>query len=290
MDHWQAGDVLVPKQLLNRPDYEPVTRTRLASHLRHIGVTEGGVLMAHVRLSAFGWVVGGMDSVVHALRDAIGDDGTLMALSGWEDSPYHVASWPEPWRRAYRDQPPFDPHISAARREFGRFPERLRTWPAAERSSHPEASFVALGSRSAELLADPGDGDPWGPLGPLGGLVRLGGQVLMLGAPLKSLTLCHYAEATADVEGKRYHDYEMPVRKGDDVVWTTYRTLDTFYGALPYWDREDLEMGDSVVAKLADQAVAAGATEVSHIDACTVVLVDAAKAASAVRAWIEANF
>jgi hypothetical protein len=48
-----------------------------------------------------------------------------------------------------------------------------------------------------------------------------------------------------------YHDYEMPVRKGDDVVWTTYRTLDTFYGALPYWDREDLEMGDSVVAKLA---------------------------------------
>src|SRR5262245_27561327 len=180
VDHWQAGDVLVPKELLNPPDYEPVTRTRLASHLRHVGVTEGGVLMVHVRLSALGWVVGGMDSVVHALRDAIGEDGTLMALSGWEDSPYHVASWPEPWRQAYRDQPPFDPHISAARREFGRFPERLRTWPAAERSSHPEVSYVALGPRSAELLADPGDGDPWGLLGPLGGLVRLGGQVLML--------------------------------------------------------------------------------------------------------------
>ena len=37
----------------------PVTRVRLASHLRQIGVTEGGVLMVHVRLSAFGWVVGG---------------------------------------------------------------------------------------------------------------------------------------------------------------------------------------------------------------------------------------
>ena len=59
LDHWQAGDVLVPKQLLSRPDYEPVTRVRLASHLRQIGVTEGGVLMVHVRLSAFGWVVGG---------------------------------------------------------------------------------------------------------------------------------------------------------------------------------------------------------------------------------------
>ena len=112
----------------------------------------------------------------------------------------------------------------------------------------------------------------------------------MLGAPLKSLTLCHYAEAIARVEGKRYHDYEMPIRKGDGVVWTTYRTLDTFYGALPYWDREDLEMGDSVIAKLADQAVAAGATETSHIDHCPVVLVDAPKAASAVCAWIEANF
>ena len=112
----------------------------------------------------------------------------------------------------------------------------------------------------------------------------------MLGAPLKSLTLCHYAEATADVEGKRYHEYEMPVRKSDEVVWAAYRTLDTFYGALPYRDREDIEMGDSVVAKLADQAVAAGATDVSHIDDCTVVLIDAAKAASAVRAWIEAHF
>ena len=52
-----------------------------------------------------------MDSVVHALRDAVGEAGTLMALSGWEDSPYHVASWPESWRQAYRDQPPFDPHL-----------------------------------------------------------------------------------------------------------------------------------------------------------------------------------
>jgi hypothetical protein len=51
-----------------------------------------------------------------------------------------------------------------------------------------------------------------------------------------------------------------------------------------------IEMGDSVVAKLAEQAVAAGATDVSHINDCTVVLIDAAKAASAVRAWIEANF
>ena len=167
----------IPEQLLNQPDYEPMTRTRLASHLRQIGVRKGGVLMVHVRLSAFGWVVGGMDTVVHALRDATGDDGTLMALCGWEDSPYHVATWPESWRRAYRDQPPFDPHTSAARREFGRFPERLRTWPGAGRGAHPEVSFVALGPRSAELLADPDDGDPWGPRGPLGGLVSLGGQV-----------------------------------------------------------------------------------------------------------------
>ncbi|MEV4412799.1 AAC(3) family N-acetyltransferase [Catellatospora sp. NPDC049609] len=282
--------MLVPNHLLSRHGYAPVTRTRIASHLRQIGVVEGGVLMVHVRLSAFGWVVGGMDSVVHALRDAIGATGTLMALSGWEDSPYHVAGWPESWRQAYRDQPPFDPRISASRREFGRFPERLRTWPAAERSSHPEVSFVALGPRSSELLADPDDGDPWGPFGPLGGLVRLGGQVLMLGAPLKSLTLCHHAEATANVQGKRYRDYQMPVREGDEVVWASYRTLDTFYGALPYWDRDDLEMGDSIVAKLADQAVAAGATEVSRIEDCTVVLIDAAKAANAVRAWIEANF
>src|SRR5262245_59827698 len=37
------------------------------------------------------------DAVVHALRDAVGPDGTLLVACG-DDSPYHVAGWPDRWR------------------------------------------------------------------------------------------------------------------------------------------------------------------------------------------------
>lgn len=278
----------VPKELLARADYVPVTRTRLTEALTSLGVRPGGILMAHVRMSALGWMVGGMDAVICALRDAVGPEGTLLAFTGWEDSPYHVSSWPAAWQQAYQDHPAFDPEVSAARREFGRYPERLRTWPGARRSNHPEVSFAALGPAAEDLLTDPGDDDPWGFEGPLGRLVAADGQVLMIG-PIKTLTLCHHAEAIARVDGKRYHDYTMPVRSDGAVEWRQYRTLDTFYGTLPYWDRDDLKITEWV-GTMTDQAVAAGATTHSMINDCPLMLVDAPRATHAVRAWLEANF
>ena len=134
----RAGTVLimlVPNDLLDRPGHVPVTRTRLTGTLRELGVRRGGVLMVHVRMSALVWMVGGMDAIVWALLDTIGPDGTLVAFTGWEDSPYHVSSWPTSWQAAYREQQAFDPAVPAARRDFGRLPERLRTWPGAQRSS-----------------------------------------------------------------------------------------------------------------------------------------------------------
>jgi aminoglycoside 3-N-acetyltransferase len=201
--------VTAPGRLLNDPDFVPVTCSELASALTTLGVGHGDTLMVHVRLSALRWVVGGIDTVIYALRDAVGDAGTIMALCGWEDSPYHLDLWPRTWQDAYEELPPFDPLVSSARRDFGRFPERLRTWPDAIRRNHPEASFVALGPKARWLTDEPGDGDPWGRDGPPGRLARVHGRVLLLGAPLKTMALCHHAEAIARVTGKRYRDYRM---------------------------------------------------------------------------------
>lgn len=281
--------MLVPKELLERAAYEPVTRSRLADALSRLGVRGGGVLMAHVRMSALGWIVGGMDSIVLALRDVVGERGTLMAFTGWEDSPYHVADWPRRWRDAYKDQPPFDPGVSAARREFGRWPERLRTWPGTIRSRHPEVSFCGWGPAATHILEDPTD-DPWGGEGPLGQLVAAGGQVVMIGAPLSRLTLCHHAEAIADIDCRQFHEYDCSIRRDDGSVdWVHYRTMDTFYGSLPYWERDELDV-DSPAELLSRQAVAAGATTRAMIDDCPLILVDAAAAVAAIVHWIERTF
>ncbi|MFK4085674.1 aminoglycoside 3-N-acetyltransferase [Kribbella sp. NPDC020789] len=267
--------------MLDDPDFVPLTRRTITEQLRHLGVAAGDVLMVHVRLSALGWVVGGIDTVVHALQDAVGSRGTLLAFCGWDDSPYHVKFWPDRWQRAYDDLPAFDPAVSSARRDFGRFPERLRTWPGAQRSSHPEVSFAAVGPHTTALLTDVPD--PWGADGPLGRLVALDGRVLLLGAPLRTLTLCHHAEAIADVQGKRYHSYRMPVRTPAGTEWRNYRTLDTFYGSLPYGI-------DHPTAVLADQAVRAGAATSATVGPATSWLFNARRTVAAATQWLEQTF
>ena len=58
----------------------------------------------------------------------------------------------EEHREAYRAEPPVcDPATGEVDPDYGRIPERVRTWPGALRSVHPEASVVAVGPRAAWL-------------------------------------------------------------------------------------------------------------------------------------------
>ena len=132
-----------------------IARSRLVADLRALGVREGSALMVHVRMSALGWVVGGSETVVASLLEALGPEGTLMAYASWQEHVYHADEWPAEHRDAYLAEPPvFDPATAEAARDHGRIPERVRTWPGAERSVHPEASMVAIGPLARELTAD----------------------------------------------------------------------------------------------------------------------------------------
>jgi aminoglycoside 3-N-acetyltransferase len=156
------------------------------------------MVMVHTRMSAIGWVVGGSQTVVEALLAVLGPDGTLMAYAGWEDDLWHLAEWPDAWREAYRaGLPPFDPGLSEADHGMGRLPERIRTWPGAQASTAHVMRMVAIGAQAGWLTRDQSWGHPQGPGSPLAKLVAADGQVLMLGAPLSTLTLLHHAEALA---------------------------------------------------------------------------------------------
>lgn len=110
----------------------PVGRAGLVGDLRRLGVRAGEVLMVHASMSALGWVVGGSESVVRALLEALGPDGTLMAYASWEDHLYHVAELgPEERQAAYLAEPPvFDLATAEAARHHGRIPEQSGPGPA----------------------------------------------------------------------------------------------------------------------------------------------------------------
>lgn len=219
--------------------------------------------MVHVRMSAIGWVVGGSETVVGALLDALGPEGTLVAYAGWEEHVYRVTEWPAEHREAYLAEPPvFDVSTAEAVRGLGRVPERVRTWPGAERSSHPEAGVVAVGPRAKWLTdAHPGN-DAYGPASPFARLVEAAGDVLLLGAPLETTTLLHHAEAIARAPGRRLVTFSVAVAEGGHVSRRTFTDIDTSGGVFPY---EDLELDEDVFAVIARAALAAGIGVRGHV-------------------------
>ncbi|MEU0686987.1 aminoglycoside 3-N-acetyltransferase [Streptomyces uncialis] len=265
----------------------PVTRRRIAQDLTALGLGAGDTVMFHTRMSAIGYVAGGPPTVISALLDVVGARGTLMVTCGWNDAPpYDFVTWPQEWQDALRaGQPAYDPVLSEADHNNGRLPEALRRWPGAVRSRHPDASFAALGSRASELTADhPWDG-PHGPGSPLARLATLGGRVLLLGAPLDTMTLLHHSEALAKAPGKRFVEYEQPVLADGERVWRRFHDIDSEEGAFDYSpvvpeDAEPFEV-------IARDMLAAGIGREGRVGAAESFLFEAAAVVDFGVSWIE---
>lgn len=262
-----------------------VTRSRLVADLCRLGVRAGGVTMVHTRMSALGWVIGGSETVVRALLEALGPEGTLMAYASWADHVYALDDWPEEHRAAYRAEPPvFDLATAEVDRDYGRIPERVRTWPGALRSAHPEASVVAVGPRADWLTSSHPADDGYGAGSPLGRLVEAGGQVLMLGAPLSTVTLLHHAEAIASAPGKRTVTYRIAMADG---TVQSYTDIETSRGAYPY---ELLGLDDDEFAVIARAALAAGIGVQGRVGAANCHLFPAPELTAFAVSWIEERF
>ena len=122
----------------------------------------------------------------------------------------------------------FNARTSRAARGNGALPEFLRTWPGARRSGNPGASVAALGALADELTADHPLDYGYGEGSPLARLVAVHGKVLLLGAPLDTITLLHYSEHFVQVTNKRVIRYEVPLAAADDTVqWRMVEEFDT---------------------------------------------------------------
>lgn len=191
-------------------------RRRLAREFHALGVRPDDTLMVHASIRSAGPIAGGAKTLLSALRDAVGVGGTLMGFASWRDSPYEETldgrELPPERRKAW---PAFDPRSAAVYSGFGMFNELIRVEPDASRSTHPDASMVAVGRHARWLTAHHAFDDAYGPTSPLGRLVEASGRVILLGAPLDSITILHLAEAIARIPGKQSVSYEMPLLEKD---------------------------------------------------------------------------
>ncbi len=266
-----------------------VTRSQLAQDLEKLGLRPGGMVMVHCRMSTLGCVVGGAETVVRALLDVVGPEGTIMAYTGWQDAPPDdLGTLDEEAKRAYvEEHPPYDPRVALSSRDHGRVPEALRTWPGALHSGHPEAGVAALGPLADAITASHPYDDAYGAGTPYAKLVEFGGEVAMLGAPLETVTLVHHAEAVAQVPGKRRVSYGMPVLVDGERVWLTFSDIDTGEGALPY---ERVLDEQDYIEHIARSALAAGIGDGGPVGEATAYLFDSRGLFEHAVSWIEGTF
>lgn len=146
-----------------------------------------------------------VNEVVSALVETA---GTVMAYVDWEMSDV------------------FDPKTSRANPDNGILAETIRAWPGAIRSAHPDAGMSAIGERAAWLTADHPFRYGYGEGSPLAKLVLAGGKVLMLGAPLDTITLLHFSEHSAKIPNKRVIHYTRRFSDGRVVDFEEFDTAD----------------------------------------------------------------
>lgn len=206
----------------------PYTPAQLAEGLRALGLRAGQVVMLHTSVKAVGAVMGGPNSIIQALLDVLTPEGTLMMYAGWEDIPDYLHELPADVRPVYLEQhPAFDPATARAVRENSVLAEFVRTWPGAARSANPEASMVAIGRQAEWITREHPLNYGYGDGSPLAKLVETGGQVLLLGSPLGTVTLLHYAEFLARLRHKDVVRYICPILREGRKVWVEVEDFNT---------------------------------------------------------------
>jgi aminoglycoside N3'-acetyltransferase len=171
-----------------------VTRADLAQDLARLGIGQGDTVFLHSSLKSLGYVEGGASSVIKALQDAVGPEGTLLVPTYYLPAGTVKAT-------CELEGYVFDPRSHGT--NMGRLPETFLAEAASHRSVHPTHSVSAWGRHAAYLteahhLAPSifGEGSPWQRF-----VGIEGAKVLGLGVSMGPVTFYHVVE---DALGERF--------------------------------------------------------------------------------------
>ena len=153
-----------------------VTKEEIVYALKLGGIENGDVVLMHSAMSAIGHVEGGADTVIDAVLDAVGPDGTFAVSTMAFDHPFDVENSPS---------------------TVGIISETHRKRPNSLRSLRPVHSINAIGAKAEELIRDHdlcetncGVGSPYLKLR------EMGGKIILLGVDMNRNTALH---AIADI-------------------------------------------------------------------------------------------
>ncbi len=175
----------------------PITTDDVVAALRAVGIGHGETIIVHSSLARLGWVVGGAQSVVEGLEQAVGPTGTIVmpAQTGISDpSTWKNPPVPETWWPIIRQHwPAFDPQATPLR-AMGAVVECFARGDATVHSGHPSLGFVARGPKAKAIVGEHRPGGGLGDRSPLGRLYQHDARIVLLGVGHGNNTSLHLAE------------------------------------------------------------------------------------------------
>ena len=188
-----------------------VDKDEIAAGLRELGVKRGMGVMVHSSLSSFGWVVGGAEAVIDALKEVVGEEGTILMPSFNHGAPFREGE------AGY-----YDPLVTPTTN--GRIPDTFWRMPHVYRSLNPTHPYAAWGANARRYVENHHLTLTMGEDSPLGMLAREGGYQLNIGTSHRTSTVKHVAETMRRVPclGLRTEQYPVKLPDGRIVMHRTW--------------------------------------------------------------------
>lgn len=190
-----------------------VVKSDIVNGLCEIGVKFGDILLVHGSLKSLGQVEGGADTLIDALLETLGADGTLMMPSFQSGSEFYLLD------RGCR----FD--IRSTPSGCGIITETFWKRPGVLRSLSPTHCTAACGPLAEKILAghercklSVGFGSPYHKL------MEMNGKILLLGVTHGSNTSLHFVENTSGAPTICRKEY-LPVVIDENGVEITVPTF-----------------------------------------------------------------
>jgi aminoglycoside 3-N-acetyltransferase len=181
------------------------TQRQLEDDLTDIGVPSGSAVLVHASVEAIGPIEGGAETLVAAIRQVLGAEGTLLVPTFSFDPTtpfdYALPGSAESAGEASRNQPGTAGQIVPPSPWYGTrsFADAVQRQTDAVRSEHPAFAFAAIGREAEALTLHVPFHYPLGSDGPLARLHQRNGWILLIGVGHTVNVSLNLAEIWANV-------------------------------------------------------------------------------------------
>jgi aminoglycoside N3'-acetyltransferase len=176
------------------------TKSDIVKDLRRLGISDGDTIMVHSSLSRIGFVENGPFTLIEALIEAVGKDGTVLMPA------YSIHGG---MKKTLESDTLFNPKTSKV--TVGLIPETFRNHPGVHRSLHPTHSICAYGKLAMDITKDHEKCDTtFGKGTPFYKFMEMNGKLVGIGIDLGPVTFYHVIE---EVE----HDFPIKTHSKNRV-------------------------------------------------------------------------